>query len=470
MVCKLGIDPRETGYILAQMAYCALWDQDTALDAPGGITYQHYCHNAIEQSFQAGSSGVFPKNLDSVQQAWLQWYEEKSTFYSGKTWSGATVTLTNGSTAVSCSGSNCGWAATDFTQHNTSGASCTSGSNCGYVPVLFTDGATPPADSSHTDSVAYCLNGCTFIDSNHFTLDMTYQGTTGTHGWAMAISGSAISSVVGWGQDAFMEGVLGWAFNLAGKAMACTSTGVPAGCDNTTSTTAFSYLQKTAAWLQTYAWIPTQYGDAYFAGYPQCGPSGTAAATNMWCNNSSTMQNREYAGDAFRGLMDAYQQGTNSLQTNLDNWYAGMWSKPGVGTPPVASPDGTYDNNFDGSGCSGCGFYLTDGAPYSEKFFGQFFGISDMASWPAVRIGGALPSRWTTIYVSGRIGDVPGATKMQVTVTEPTGVVDAPVVCSSSPCAVTVAQTSGNPMVQVTYLSANGEALHSGQPFVVNVN
>jgi hypothetical protein len=475
---NVGIDPRETGYILAQLAYCALWDQDTAVDAPGGITYQNYCRNIIETSFQTGAAGLFPRTLDSVQQAWLSWYENKSTFDgqanlgSTQAWSGSTVTLTNGSTAVTCAQSTCNFAASDFGLYNTSGGSCSAVSaTCGYLPVLFTDGATAPADSSHTDPTVYCQNGCTFIDSNHFTLDRPYQGTTGTHGWVMSVSGGVANNrVVGWGQDAFLEGVLGWAFNLAGRAMACTSAGIPAGCDNTTSALAYSYLQKTAAWLQTYAWIPAQYGDVYLAGYPQCGTSGTAAATNMWCNNGDTMQNREYAGDAFRGLMNAYQQGTVALQTNLDNWYAGMWAKPGVGSPPVLSPDGQYDNSFDGSGCTGCGYYLTGPVYLSQKEFGQHFGISNQASWPAVRIGGALPSHWTTVYVSGRIGDVPDATKMQVTVTEPTGIVEAPVVCTSSPCAVTVAQTAGNPMVQVTYLSANGAALHSGQPFVVNVN
>jgi hypothetical protein len=105
-----------------------------------------------------------------------------------------------------------------------------------------------------------------------------------------------------------------------------------------------------------------------------------------------------------------------------------------------------------------------------EKVFGQFFGISNMASWPVARIGGLLPSHPVSIYVSARLADVSGATTYRVTVTEPTGVVDNPVACSSSPCMVTVNQGAGNPNIQVTFLSATGAVLHTGEPFAVTVN
>jgi hypothetical protein len=171
-----------------------------------------------------------------------------------------------------------------------------------------------------------------------------------------------------------------------------------------------------------------------------------------------------------------------TLRTALDNWYAGLWAKPGVGTPPVPSPDGTYDNSFDATGCmihatyptyTNCGsngYYLTNGAPYGQKFFGQDFGISNQATWPTYRIGGPLSSRIVTIYVSGRIEDVAGAAKMEVIVTEPTGIVDPPVMCSSSPCAVSVNQTIGNPTIQVGYLDSAGRVLSAGERFTMKVN
>jgi hypothetical protein len=302
----------------------------------------------------------------------------------------------------------------------------------------------------------------------------------------MGVSGGKAGSgygVVGWGQDSFTEGFLGWAFWLAGKALACTSPGVPANCDDTASALAYSYSQKVATWLQTYAAMPSPYGFAYFAGYPQCAPP--VSANNLWCYSGlGEIGSREIEGDAFRALLAAYQISPNtSLGAMLDNFYAGMWAKPGVGTPPVSSPDGVYDNNFDSTGCyvsssyplfSSCGFtggyYFTEGPPYTQKFFGQHFGISNQASWPALRIGGVLPNRLATAYVSGRIADVPGATHFRVMLTDPTGITEAPVVCSASPCAVTVNQTAGNPMAVVEYLSGTGAVLHTGEPFPITVN
>jgi hypothetical protein len=189
-------------------------------------------------------------------------------------------------------------------------------------------------------------------------------------------------------------------------------------------------------------------------------------------------------GDAIRGPITTYQAtGNSSLGSVIDNWYAATWGKPGTNPLPlIASPDGKYDIGFDSSGCTvnptypiftNCGSNggWLSGAPIytSGKLFGQMFGISNQASWPVIRSGGALPSRAMAIYVSGRIQDVTRAVKMQVTVTEPTGVVDPPVFCFSSPCEVTVNQTIGNPTIEVRYLDADGKVLSADQPFTVNV-
>jgi len=380
-----GIDPREFGYTLAQAAYGALWDTDP--------TWQAYCRSMIESSFQSSSAGIWPKTLDPVQQGWLQWVATKSTFDSGQAWSGATVTLANGSNVVTCSSGNCGWQASDFAAYDVNtGLACSSGStSCGPVPVLFTDSAVFPADSSHTDAVSYCYpNACTFIDSNHFTLDGPYAGTSGIHGWVFGVAGGVVganvSGVVGWGALPYMEGILGWAFDLAGKAMACNATGGPAVCDDTTSATANSYSAKAINWITTYGVMPGYYGISYMAGFPACGTSVDAG--NLWCTKTyNNIASRELMGDAYRGLATFYRRtGTPALKTMLDNWFAGMWAKPGT-NPLLPSPDGQYDSSFDPSGCSGCGFFLTDGAPYSQKFFGQHFGISNEGGWPAIRLG-----------------------------------------------------------------------------------
>jgi len=375
-----GLDAREYGYTLAQAAYGALWDTDP--------TWQAFGRSIIKSSFQSGAGGVFPKNLDAVQQGWLEWSSRKSTFDSGLAWGGSTVTLTNGSNVATCTSGNCGWQAADFAAYDVNtGSPCSGGSTCGTLPVLFTDSANFPADSSHTDAVSYCYpNACAFMDANHFTLDRPYAGVSGVHGWAFGISGGSISGVVGWGNLPYMEGILGWAFDLAAKAMACSATGGPTNCDNPTSTLAYSYSGQAANWIATYGAVPANYGLSYWAGYPVCGKN--PGAENLWCNlGYNNLQSRELTGDAYRGLAAAYRHSpAPALKTILDNWFAGMWAKPGT-NPLLPSPDGQYDINFDPTGCTGCGFYLGDGAPYSQKFYGQHFGISNEGGWPAVRLG-----------------------------------------------------------------------------------
>jgi len=98
------------------------------------------------------------------------------------------------------------------------------------------------------------------------------------------------------------------------------------------------------------------------------------------------------------------------------------------------------------------------------------FGISDQASWPALRVGAPFPSQLSPLYVGGRISDLPGAASMQVTVIDPTGIARPPVVCGETPCAVMVDRQMGNPTIQVSYLDSTGNVLAQGQPFTVGVN
>ena len=376
-----GIDPREYGYSLAQATYGAMWDTDP--------NWQAYCRAIIESTFQPGTNGIWPANLDPVEQGWLQWYAMKSTFDTNQAWSGSTVTLTNGSNVVACAGGNCGWQASDFVSYDVNtGVACANGSTtCGTPPVLFTNSGTLPANSSQTDAVSYCYpNPCTFVDSNHFMLDRAYAGATGTHGWAFGVVNGNVGAagVVGYGALPYMEGILGWALDLSAKAMACNSTGVPANCDNNTSNLAYSYSAMAANWIANLGVISgTTYGIAYYAGFPVCGASASLA--NLWCNRAdSVIADRELMGDGYRGMAAAYRQSpTPAMKTILDNWYAGMWAKPGT-NPLVPSPDGQYDANFD---ATIGGFFITDGPPYSQKFFAQHFGISNEAGWPAIRLG-----------------------------------------------------------------------------------
>lgn len=448
------LDARAWGYGLAQLAECALFDTD--------LTYQQTCRTWIKNSFATSGPGalnVWPQRRDS-DGGW------KQLFYSKWSWDhyGANlvspVTLQYGSAAVTCTNANCGWTSGDFAN------SAPGGTMQNYI--WFTAGSqAAPQNNASGDRDAYCgfAGHCTFVDANHFTLDRPYDDASCTPSCTKGyIFGS--QGVAGWGQETFYAGILGWGFDLAGRAMVCTGSNVPIACDNPTSTLAYQYSSDISNWMIAKGYDPVANGVYYYVDYPGCNPP---TPTNTVCTSPwGAMAEREYFGDGVRGLMVYYQRtGDQAAKTFVDSIYAGLWGKPGT-SAAVASPDGTYDNSFDNS-CSGCGYWLYAGLQGS-KLFGQMFGFSRQDNWPVIRSGGVRPPRNVQVYVSGRPADVAGAVSFQVIVTEATGIVDPPVVCSSSPCAVTVNAGAGNPMLQVQYLSSTGVVVHSGERFVVNVN
>ena len=435
------LDAREWGYGLAQLAYCAMYDTSA--------TYQQTCRNYIKNSFATSGPGylnIWPSR-QSADGGWEEFY------YSKGSWStNTTVTLTYGSAVVTCNG-NCGWASSDF----------------GAAPqnsVWFTASSAQPTSNAGGDPDTYCYQPgssatCTFIDSNHFKLDRPYDGASCssgcTRGWVFG-SGPA----AGWGQQPFMEGILAFGFDLAGRAMACTSTNVPIGCDNPTSALAYQANSSAVNWMMTYGYRAATYGMYYFAAFPAC--AAPISEQNSQCTDGDAMASREYAGDGFRGMMVYYQRtGDANAKAMIDSLYSGLWSKPGTNAI-VPSPDGTYDSNFDTGG-----YWLSAGAT-QDKLFGQMFGFSRQDNWPVVRSGGSLPAQMATVWIDGHMASIQNATQIQVTVTQSTGAANTPVVCSASPCGVVVDKSQGSATLQVKYLSAAGAVLSAGQPFVITVN
>jgi hypothetical protein len=299
--------------------------------------------------------------------------------------------------------------------------------------------------------------------------------------------------VTAFGQDTFLEGILGGGFQVASLACA----GAPAGCGASDSAIAQGYFVDTGNWLQNYSLVPGFFAVSYLAGYPACvngQPTPISIATsNIACiTNLYNVAAREIMGDASRDLMANYALSHSaSLKAILDNWYAGMWAKPGT-SPLIASPDTSYDINFDADRgqctlsntfpnfqCDGTGYGYwinTIGNPgfvtpfLSQKLTSQHFGVSNEAGWPAVRLGGPLPTSSVNVSVQASIAGVTGAAKFSVTVTNPTGLVNTPVVCNASPCSIAVDKTAGNYLFQIAYLNSGGTTLAQANPYIVTVN
>ena len=186
-------------------------------------------------------------------------------------------------------------------------------------PVIwFTDDpAQRPANNTAGDPTTYAA---TFVDATHLKLDRPYEGRTGIHGWQMSVYG-----VAGYGQQPFVLGILGLAFDFAGKAVADT--------DPATSALAHSYNVAAANWLNTFGYWPSQKAMYYFSGFVNCRPP--IADNNTVCtagNNAS--QARTLNAESLRTVMGAYAYtGSTAFKNFGDTLYSAMFSKPGTGGP-----------------------------------------------------------------------------------------------------------------------------------------
>ena len=409
-------DEREEAYQLAMASYCALFDTDS--------TYRSTCKTVIVNSFPAvWTPYKFPDGSWPYMSYTLNsWYP-----------SSIPATLTNGSTTV-----------TDLSASWTSANFLPSGARIWFLndPIPSTHG------NSQGDPVAYTG---TFVDSTHLALDRPYEGTSGSHHWVF-------NNVepVGWVSYPYMTGMLSTAFDLAAKAVA--------DVNPTTATLAHSYNVASANWLKDVAYNPSAKGLYYFAGSVDC-PGGPLAGANVWCVwGGDAPAARVQSAEAIRGVMLAYAYNRDpALKAFADTLYNAMWARPT--TCPSGStlcvPDGIYLTGMD------VGQYMISGGPPTNgatpwKWFGQFFGWSGLSSWPGNRVGGVQPRAGESLYIGANLPGVPGATKIRVVITDPSGSTTT-TDCNALPCAVTVDSRQGDPLVSIQYLSATGAVLASSR-------
>jgi len=386
---------------LAMVAYCALADPDAANRA--------VCKSAIAKSFpQAwtpfkGKDGNWP----------TLWYPgAPSSSWDSQT----TVTMTNGSNAVT--GNGTAWAAGQFPNKGTSA-------------VWFTNTGARPADNSGGDPTYYTA---TWVDTTHMTLDRPYEGTTGTHGWML---GGTVQPL-GWGAEPFVLGILATAFDFAARAIEDT--------DPATAALAHQYNVSAANWLRTVAYWPASKALYYQAGQVNC--QQPISDSNEDCTGGNGIPAaRTLNAMIMRAVGAAYVYSNDSaLKDYGDLLFSAMYSKPGTGGP---SPDGSYVSSLDDA----TGFYMVGPPPLGTqpKYFGMFFGFGNNSTWPAYRVGGLAAPSTRVLHIPRERPN--SAESMRVTVTEPSGRVHQ-MLCGSSSCTVTVDGRQGDPSIQIEYLPA----------------
>jgi len=225
-----------------------------------------------------------------------------------------------------------------------------------------------------------------------------------------------------------------------------------------------------ATWQHDYGYEPVSQGFYYFRG-AGCEPPATPTPgtsfgnTQLDCNSgldiAGIMAARELTAENI-GLVRAYYELNPSpaAKTYGDTAYGALW-----GNPNYANTGGVYVPPVYNAGS----LAVASNAGMGNKWYGFHFGVGMAHQWPAVRLGGVAPLDNRTVYIPFSLSGVPNAAKVQVTLTQPSGLTLPPTVCASSPCAVTVDRRAGSPLMKIDYLNASNAIIAPGDVITLYV-
>jgi hypothetical protein len=265
------------------------------------------------------------------------------------------------------------------------------------------------------------------------TLNSAYAGTNGN-------KGAIVSSIVGFGNQPFMQGIMVKALGTYVKdAMIFHG-------DTTEATKAQTMATLGATWLTTSDAFRAADHELYGASlFLNC----VINPINTGCEGGTVLN-----GEAMGGVSAAYIAApTAPLLAQGDELYNSLWCKPTGGwTCPIASY-GIYADFIDDIGVSGS-FMNSPTDPLTNKWFGYFFGYGGGASWPVARVGGVRPADNRTVKLAYT---APGGTSATtVTCTAPNGLTAAPISCSAGNCDIPQDWRQGNYVCRLAHTVTGG--------------
>ena len=291
---------------------------------------------------------------------------------------------------------------------------------------------------------------CIWTSANSLTLDHPWKGATGSNYYGYT------SNLAGYGQQPFMLGIKTYGMGL-----------LAAASDPALSSYAAAYStfnQEATQWIHDKGVDPATLTTNYGRNFEFCEPvtvasSAVFTARTPGCNYGTSVYGeatgREQNQELGNALADFYMNHPSA--TNLawgDSVYGAVWGNPAYNTGGVY-----YDAASDAMNIGYTN--LPDNYINGGKWYGFFAGMGMLHRWPAVRLGGVAPPAPRTLSIPFAPTSVPGATQVQVTITQPNGAL-ATQICPASPCPVTVDARTGSVLMKIDYLNSSGVIVAPG--------
>lgn len=433
------IDIREEGYALAFVALCGMLDPDAV--------HREQCQNSVSNAV-AQRWLPMQKTAPGGTKYWDNFIPGSGTF-SGQA---GTVTVTAGSSHVQGVGTS--WTNDTFKSMFGTGPLLDTGQGAKF---LWTSNTTPGFPQSCVPGFGNLVTGDSIVyrvlsldvSTQTLTISPSYAGPSGSgHGWGF-------SQLQGCGTQPFMMGVVGAAMNYAYWALK--------DVDVMNSNRAKQMLLDSVHWVIARGiWSldgSTDFSGLFYAReFPGCEPNpqlmlGCRGTDSADSSPGSIQASRFLAAEIMHAFSDAYAISQDpSILAAGDLLYGRLYG--GSGGP---NSDANYlhlylnDNSFD---------FVTN----KWKDFGFFAGWGMGAAWPGVRNG---PSTVTSAQIAlpFTLDPYPGAVKVRVTITRPTGA-QSQVVCTASPCILTIDARLGDNVAKVEYLTNDDTVVATTQPAI----
>lgn len=321
--------------------------------------------------------------------------------------------------------------------------------NTNNAGVNMTTYATSNADTADLQNSFNCV----YNSSSSLTLDHPWPGSTGGSYFGF------FGNIDGYGQQPFYNGINDYRIGVLSRATAPALGSLPA--------TYLGYANGIGGWIKSTGFNMPTLTTNYGRGYQFCEPAMTASATGFdyqspGCNYSASSINSETTGreqnaEISNAFSDYYINNTNSGNMTWGNQaYGAIWGNPAYNTGGVYFDAASAANNLAPTN-------LNAASIEGGKWYGFFSGMGMLHRWPAVRLGGVAPPDVRTVNVPYSLTGVTGASKVEVTVTEPTGIATS-VTCTSSPCTVSVDYRQGNPNLEIDVENSGGSIIAKGDP------